>query len=384
MNGERDLVVLSHLRWVFVWQRPQHLISRLAGSAGRTWFVEEPVATGVDTPRLCHEQHGAVTRVWYEVPGDAWHTGFDDPLAAGYGGELLELVGRRSQRTTWLYTPMALPLVQALGGDLLIYDVMDDLASFAHAAPVQRLRRQQALHAADLVFAGGRSLHAAVADAAPGRAFLFASGVDPEHYAAARQSRRRASGQPPVAGYVGVVDERLDLELVERTAYQLPDWEIRLVGPVVKIDPATLPQAANLRYLGMAPYERLPEVIAGFDVALMPFAISQATRSLSPTKTLEYLAAGLPVVSTPIPDVVSDFADVVDLREDAVGFAAACRAVRDDCLRQRDAKLRPLLALHRWDAIAARMARLMEQAVTAEPLAEPVKAAPAQAAGDVA
>ena len=384
MSTERDLVVLSHLRWTFVWQRPQHLISRLAGSAGRTWFVEEPVATGVDTPRLGHEQHGAITRVWYEVPGDAWHTGFDDPLAAGYVGELLELVGRRPQRTTWLYTPMALPLAQALGGDLLVYDVMDDLASFRHAAPEQRLRRQQALHAADLVFAGGRSLHAAVADAAPGRAFLFASGVDPEHYRAARERRTRAARERPVAGYVGVVDERLDLELVERTARELPDWEIRLAGPVVKIDEDSLPQAPNLRYLGMQPYERLPEVMAGFDVALMPFAISEATRSISPTKTLEYLAAGLPVVSTPIPDVVSDFSEVVDLREDAAGFAAACRAVRQDSLRQRDAKLRPLLALHRWDAIAARMARLMDQALSGEGPAEPVKAAAAQVAGEVA
>jgi glycosyltransferase involved in cell wall biosynthesis len=168
-------------------------------------------------------------------------------------------------------------------------------------------RQRQALQAADVVFTGGRSLHRAVAEIRPD-AHLFPSGVDPEHYRAARL-RPRGSGRP-VAGYVGVIDERLDLGLIARLATDLADWEIRMIGPVIeKIEPDSVPLADNIVYLGKQPYERLPELLADFDVALMPFALNDATRSISPTKTLEYLAAGLPVVSTPVPGVVADYAD---------------------------------------------------------------------------
>ena len=171
-----------------------------------------------------------------------------------------------------------------------------------------------------------------------------------------------------MAGYVGVIDERIDLEIVAGLAERLPGWDIELVGPVFKIDPASLPQAPNVRYPGMQPYERLPAVMGGFDVSLMPFAMNAATRSLSPTKTLEYFAAGLPVVSTRVPDVVAGYSDIVHLRDDAAGFAAACREVLDHPLRERDEKLDALLAVHHWDVIAERMAALMDQ-VAAQPTA---------------
>lgn len=195
----------------------------------------------------------------------------------------------------------------------------------------------------------------------PGRTFCFPSGVDPEHYAAARTLRRRRGR--PVAGYVGVVDERLDLTLVAGLAAALPDWEVRVVGPVAKIDVASLPQAPNLAYLGKMGYERLPEVMAGFDVALMPFALNEATRSISPTKTLEYLAAGLPVVSTRVPDVAADFAGVVALADGAAGFAAACRAALAEDPEARAARVAPLLGRSTWDAIAADMDDLITRAV---------------------
>ena len=360
MNAQRELVVLSHLRWTFVWQRPQHLISRL-GRDARTFFVEEPVAAAVGEPRLVTETHDGIVRAWLEVPGPPGHRGFDDPAAAAYADLLLELLGGvHARRTVWLYTPIALPVAARLRPSQLVYDVMDDLASFKDASPEQRLRHKQALRAADLVFTGGRSLHAGVRDAAPGRTFLFPSGVEPEHYERARALRRRR--ERPVAGYVGVIDERLDLELVAGLAEALADWDIDMVGPVVKIDPSTLPRRANIRYPGMQPYERLPRVMGGFDVALMPFALNQATRSISPTKTLEYLAAGLPVVSTPVADVVTSFGDVVEIQDDAQGFAAACRRVHAHSIERRDAKVRPLLHLNRWDTIATRMRRLMDQA----------------------
>jgi glycosyltransferase involved in cell wall biosynthesis len=361
-SDQDELVVLSHLRWDWVWQRPQHLISRI-GAGRRTWFVEEPVpVTGLDGPRLATLDAGPVTRVWLEVPGtEGAHVGFGAPVAAPYFGLLSDLIGYPSgARDVWLYTPMALDLALALVPRLLVYDVMDDLASFAGAPPELLLRQRQALHEASVVFTGGRSIHRGVAGQNP-RTYLFPSGVDVEHYAPARSLRARRSR--PVAGYVGVVDERLDLGLVADLANALPDWEIRLVGPVTKIDPVTLPQAPNIAYLGKQPYDALPSVMASFDVALMPFALNAATRSISPTKTLEYLAAGLPVVSTPVPDVVTDFGSFVQIEDGGAAFAAACRNVVGHDTADRDARLAPVLARYRWDWIAASMEVLMTEAL---------------------
>ena len=352
------LVVLSHLRWTFVWQRPQHLISRLARNRP-TWFVEEPLPVeGLAEPRLCVEPHGDVQRVWLEVPGKAGtHVCFSDPRAASYESLLVDLRGADAGRLAWLYTPMALPLAQALGPDLLVYDVMDDLAAFKGASPELLLRQRQTLKRADVVFTGGRSLHRSVASRRPEGTHCFPSGVDPTHYSPAVEMREPKSRR--VAGYVGVIDERLDLDLVAGMAEALPDWEIRMVGPVLKIDSATLPQSGNITYPGPALYTDLPQVMAAFDVALMPFAMNEATRSISPTKTLEYLAAGLPVVSTRVPDVVSDFGELVDLQDDGAGFADACRRVERHCAQSRAAKAEPLLHWHHWDTIASQMEELI-------------------------
>ena len=350
-------MVLSHLRWTFVWQRPQHLVSRLATSR-RTWFVDEPIAVqGLTNSALGTEHHGDVCQVWLEVPGSDSHVSFSDPRAAGYITELTTLLGTHPNRTAWLYTPLALPLAEALGPKTLVYDVMDDLASFKGAPPELTLRQRRALKQADVVFTGGRSLHRSVVQRRPEGTHCFPSGVDPDHYAPAIGLRR--PGSRKVAGYVGVIDERLDLELIGDLASTLPDWRIRMVGPVAKIDPATLPRARNIVYPGPAQYADLPKVMAGFDVALMPFALNEATRSISPTKTLEYLAAGLPVVSTRVPDVVSDFGELVDLQDDAAGFADACRRVAEHCPQARAAKAEPTMHWHHWDTIAERMERLI-------------------------
>jgi glycosyltransferase involved in cell wall biosynthesis len=355
-----ELVVLSHLRWDWVWQRPQHLISRV-GRGRRTWFVEEPVpVSDVTEPRLVTQETEIVTRVWLEVPGEpGTHVGFNDPRAESYFRHLSAFLGEAEDaRDVWLYTPMALDLALALVPRLFVYDVMDDLSSFAMAPPELLLRERQALQEASVVFTGGRSIHRGVEGHNP-RTFLFPSGVDVEHYAPARKLRP-LSRERHVAGYVGVIDERIDLSLVASLAAALPDWEIQMVGPVCKIDEASLPQADNIAYLGKQPYEKLPDVMAGFDVALMPFALNEATRSISPTKTLEYLAAGLPVVSTRVPDVVSDFGSFVQLEDDGAGFARACRNVRRHDTAERDARLAPVLTRYRWDWIAAEMQKHMD------------------------
>ena len=364
-----ELVAFSHLRWTFVWQRPQHLLSRIA-SGRRLWFVEEPVAVpGLRDAVLRTERHGLIERVWLEVPSDPQHICFSDPAAAGYAAQLRELLGEHDDRAAWLYTPMALPLVDALDLPLLVYDVMDDLSSFAGASPAQRHQQLAALERASVVFTGGRSLHRSASTHRGNDIHCFPSGVEPEHYEPA-VSMRAPEPSRPVAGYVGVIDERLDMDLVADLAAALPEWEIRMVGPVAKIDRASLPQAPNITYPGPADYADLPKVMAGFDVALMPFALNEATRSISPTKTLEYLAAGLPVVSTRVPDVVACFPDVVDLQDDGAGFADACQRVLRHSAEVRAGRCRAHLHEHHWDTIANRMDELLVRVHTGATLQE--------------
>lgn len=377
----RELVVLSHLRWVFVWQRPQHLISRLAANYDRTWFIEEPAHGNVFEPRLRVEEHQHVTRVWLEVPNGTKLDGFDAAASEAYIAHLADLLPDAADpdadidRTVWLYTPMALDVARALNPAQVVYDVMDDLAAFKNAPQGLILRQRKTLREADVVFTGGRSLHRGVVEHRPAGTHCFPSGVEPEHYEPAilQRLREKAPGDPPVAGYVGVIDERIDLDLIARMALELPDWLISVVGPVAKIDPADLPQAPNIVYPGPRQYAELPHVMSGFDVALMPFALNEATCSISPTKTLEYLAAGLPVVSTGVPDVVTDYSGIVDIRDDAAGFAEACRAALAECRDARAERCQPVLREQHWDTIASRMASLIE-AVREDALAAEVTA----------
>jgi len=372
-RSQPDLVVLSHLRWSWVWQRPQHLVSRFsvqrAAAGARTWFVEEPIAADVQQPRIRSEQRDGITRIWLEVVGPNDPTGsisFNDPRAADYPRLLAQLLaeqGCRQSPDLWVYTPMAYDLAQQLDGGRLVYDVMDDLSSFLHAPEGLRLRQRQLLSAADVVFTGGRSLHRSTLSQRRHAVHLFPSGVEAEHYAASRKLRKPRSQK--VAGYVGVVDERVDLELIASLAAELPDWSMQIIGPVAKIDEGDLPRLANIEYVGMVAYQELPLRMADFDVALMPFALNQATRAISPTKTLEYLAAGLPVVSTRVPDVLSDYADVVHFADTGKEFAAACDEVITQPQADRDRLVRPIQARQGWDYIASSMTRLLNEHTTA-------------------
>ncbi|YCK79771.1 glycosyltransferase (plasmid) [Arthrobacter sp. D3-18] len=354
-----ELIVLSHLRWDWVWQRPQHLVSRI-GSRCSTWYVEEPLTpspgfTGKN--QMNHTQVSGLNRAWLEIPEQGHHVGFSDDVLPDYIAQLPDLLGTPAgERVVWLYTPLALELALTLQPTTLVYDVMDDLAAFKDAPPELVVRQRQALRQADVVFAGGKSLHRSMVRQGRTDTLLFPSGVEPEHYRTTT-APGRVPGQRPVAGYVGVLDERLDLRLIADLANALPEWDLKMYGPVAKIDPASLPQAPNISYEGYTCYADLPAAMAALDVALMPFALNEATRSISPTKTLEYLAAGLPVVSTRVPDVVADFTGLVHLHDDGKSFASRCRnlGVRDPS-RAPQPKIRELLQQHHWDTIAARMA----------------------------
>ena len=325
-NGmpQKTLIVFSHLRWGFVFQRPQHLLSRLA-QYHRVLFIEEPIYDA-GSPTLHYSNPAPnVTVIQPHTPISA--PGFHDDQIATLQLLLAELVDEQEQPIVWFYTPMALPLLTPFTPSLVIYDCMDELSAF-NMAPRQLQQRESALMTrADLVFTGGSSLYEAKKNKHHA-IYCFPSSVDAVHF---EQALDRGNGHPqqqalprPRLGYYGVIDERLDLSLVATLADAHPEWQIVMVGPVVKIDPATLPQRANVHWLGQQPYEALPQFLAGWDVCLMPFALNASTQFISPTKVLEYMAAQLPIVSTAIADVARHYAELVAIAYRPEEFVLAC------------------------------------------------------------
>ncbi len=371
----QDIVCFSHLRWDFVWQRPQHLLSRLSKHA-RVFFVEEPV-TNLDSygEHLHHfEGRGAdnvrVVRLVQPAKDHRW-LGHGDPATQDTYEKLLRGFLKQEGVTNpllWFYTPMALPFAKALPHGGVVYDVMDELSTFKDAPEGLLKRADTLLKRADLVFAGGPSLWRSRVGKNP-NLHLFPSGVDEAHFERATRSDVERPEDlldigGPVLGYFGVIDERMDLALLKHLAEERPDWHVVMLGPVVKIEATSLPQAPNLHYLGMKAYEDLPGYLAHFDVALIPFALNEATEFLSPTKTLEYLAADKPVVSTPLPDVVGLYGEVVRVGATPAAFLRAVEAALAEdraAKTQRHERAQTLLTRYSWDAIATAMAHELEQ-----------------------
>ena len=356
----RDLVCFSHLRWDFVYQRPNHLMARAARDR-RVFFVEEPVFLPDGPTRLTSAMRGGVTVLTPQIPlGLASETvtrrlaGLMDELVAG------EAIDRPN---LWYYTPMSLPWTRHLAANATVYDSMDYLAGFHGAAPELLGLEEELLQRADLVFCGGASLHARMRDRHP-NSHCFPSSVDLDHFRQARSTTvvpadQAAIGRPRV-GYAGVIDERVDLDLIDSVAAARPDWQVVLVGPVVKIPADLLPSRPNIHQLGMKTYQELPGYLAGWDVGWMPFARNAATRFISPTKTPEYLAAGLPVVSTSIQDVVDPYGrralvTIADSVADTV--RAMGRALAGNVPDRADVD--SFLAIRSWDRTWAAMNELV-------------------------
>ena len=301
-----DIVCFSHLRWNFVYQRPQHLLSRFA-KVGRVFMIEEPVADS----RTWMEFNTPEPSVVVLTPHIDQHAVHDTQLLLD--GLLREAGEEHSidNFIAWFYTPMALPLLKNFyQPDLVIYDCMDELSAFKNAPPMLRSHEQELMTLADIVFTGGHNLYRAK-KALHHNIHPFPSSIDKKHFGQARFVTEIPPDQQIVKGiklgFFGVIDERFDISLIAEVADKRPDWNIILIGPVVKVDPATLPQNKNIYYLGSKSYQELPSYLAGWDVALIPFAMNESTEFISPTKTPEYLAGGKPVVSTPIKDVVEPY-----------------------------------------------------------------------------
>ena len=370
------LICFAHLRWNFVTQRPQHLMSRIAGQYDVTYWEEPEFGAEAPSLRLSRCAQSNVTVATPLLPdgtdpdGDVVRQLLDTYLAA-----------RSGPLIRWYYTPMMLAFSAHLNAVCTVYDCMDELANFDFAPPQLLEREAMLLAAADVVFTGGYSLYESKRSRHD-NVHAFPSSVDAGHFAQAR-SLPRAGAAGPTIGFYGVIDERLDLELVGHIAAARPDWTIEMVGPVVKIDPATLPMRDNLKWQGSASYDDLPAVLARWDVAIMPFAINAATRFISPTKTPEYLAAGKPVVSTAIVDVARHYGEFEGVRiaENADAFVAAIEALLP--LASGGDWLSPVdqaIAAMSWDETAAQMLALID---IARQEREVLNAAPAKEHYDV-
>jgi UDP-galactopyranose mutase len=363
MLSECDLLCFSHLRWDFVFQRPQHLLTRFARHRN-VYFVEEPIFVPRDnadleislkregivvvTPRFPEEYRGedCSSRIRHLV----------DAFIERFVSE---------EYLCWYYTPMALSFTRHLTPLALVYDCMDELSLFAGAHPEIVVREQELLKRASLVFTGGYSLyrekkrhHASV--------YPFPSSIDGAHFGKARSLIDQPADQidipSPRVGFFGVIDERMDIELLEAIARARPDLHYVMIGPVVKIDPALLPKLPNIHYLGSKRYEQLPEYLAGWDVAMLPLALNDATRFISPTKTPEYLAGGVPVVSTPITDVVDPYGikGMVQIAASPEEFVAAIdRALEQRSSREWLSKVDTHLATMSWDRTWSQMNKLI-------------------------
>jgi glycosyltransferase involved in cell wall biosynthesis len=382
------LIVFSHLRWNFVYQRPQHLLSRLARHYP-VLFIEEPVngaaarvevSSPVDNVRVLRPQ----------TPVDA--AGFHDdqlPVLSPLLTDWLQEQGI-DDYVVWFYTPMALPLLADLQPRAVVYDCMDELSAFKDAPRQLRQREAALLKSAHLVLAGGPSLFEAKRTLHP-NVLCVPSAVDAQHYAPqvatsridlmlkAEQVQGRIPG--PRLGFFGVIDERLDTDLLAAVADAERDWQVVMVGPVVKIDAAQLPQRPNIHWLGQQPYQLLPQLVADWDVCLLPFALNDSTRYISPTKTLEYMAAEKPIVSTPVHDVVAMYGDVVRIGADTPSFIEACRWALSETPYKRAERIGEMLATvsrFSWDNTARCVHEAIEKAIAVRPVpvATPLPALP--------
>jgi glycosyltransferase involved in cell wall biosynthesis len=360
-----DIVCFSHLRWNFVYQRPQHLLSRFR-KYHRVFVIEEPV---YDAPSRFNEIYqDPKSSVWIVVP-HLPHSAKDDEVLEAQRS-LLDLFMDSmniKQYLLWYYSPMALGFSDHLQPEIIVYDCMDELSAFRFAPPALKYYESLLLDIAHIVFTGGHHLFEAKAHL-HNNIHPFPSSIDKEHFMKAREISEGPFDQQfiphPRIGYYGVVDERFDIPLLNEMASKRPGWSFVIIGPVVKIDPDSLPKRENIYYLGSKEYRQLPAYLGGWDVAMMPFALNESTKYISPTKTPEYLAGGKQVVSTSIRDVVVPYGQegIVKIADTPDDFIAAIEELLlnthyDTWLQKVD----EFLADNSWDKTWKQMWKLIAE-----------------------
>jgi glycosyltransferase involved in cell wall biosynthesis len=361
------LICFSHLRWNFVFQRPQHLMSRFAREMNVIYW-EEPVDLAPNETAFLQVREAQdaenvriiVPHLPQGMPEDAREAALKRLLDA-------HLASLRGSLVAWYYTPMMLPFSRHIEPDVLVFDAMDELSKFKFAPAKLLDLEKELIERADVVFTGGSSLYEAKKDRHH-NVHCFPSSVDRAHFAKARSKLFDPADQEdlprPRLGFYGVIDERFDTELLSKAAEMRPDWSFVMVGPVVKISDEDLPKRHNIHYLGGKTYAELPAYLSGWDVALMPFAMNESTQFISPTKTPEYLAGGKPVVSTPIKDVVRHYGELegVAIASTPEEFVAACDAAIELSHNPESGWLAEadlMLSASSWDTTQARIAGLL-------------------------
>jgi UDP-galactopyranose mutase len=360
-----DLVCFSHLRWDFVFQRPQHLMTRFARDR-RVFFIEEPMwYDGPTRLDIQHKENGPYVCVPQIENGTPLET-LSEVISTQIG---FLLSAHESDRyVLWFYTPMMLTMADGLKPLAVVYDCMDELSAFRGAPPQLVEREQQLMARADLVFTGGHSLFEAKRSKHDA-AYPFPSSVDVKHFGSAADIKDEVPDQQTIAhpriGFAGVIDERLDIGLLDGIAELRPDWQFVMIGPVVKISEDDLPKRDNIHYLGMKSYDSLPAYLAGWDVAMMPFALNESTKYISPTKTPEYLSAGLPVVSTAITDVVRPYGEMglVHIAGTPDEFVAGIAAAMQEDKETRMNQVAEFLAENSWDKTFDSMLQLIDDVI---------------------
>ncbi|WP_445240970.1 glycosyltransferase family 1 protein [Microcoleus vaginatus] len=348
---------------------PQHLLSRCAKSR-RVFFVEEPIYSAATDWWLDVSIHES--GVWVIVPHLT--KGTSEATAQTAQQAMLDDLFRAaeiSQYILWYYTPMAVSFTNHLKPLAVVYDCMDELAAFKGAHPDLKANENQLLKHASVVFTGGHNLYEAKQHQHP-NIHAFPSSIEKEHFATARNLSQEPADQKdiphPRLGFYGVIDERMDIKLLGDIAQARPDWHLVIIGPVAKIAPATLPTHPNIHYLGGKSYQELPAYLGGWDIAMLPFAINQSTKFISPTKTPEYLAAGKPVISTPIRDVVRPYGEngLVRIASNSEEFVACAQEILSESSDVRTKWLSDVdafLADNSWDNTWGEMLGLIESAI---------------------
>jgi UDP-galactopyranose mutase len=377
-GGTTDLVCFSHLRWDFVFQRPQHLLTRCARDR-RVFFVEEPVFGNCSMRLDVRQAEAGVHVVVPYLP-----TGLRSEIAIN--AVMTEMTSQLftehdiKDYIFWYYTPMALSFTDRFTPIASVYDCMDELSAFKGAHSRLPILEKQLFRQVDLVFTGGQSLYEAKRGQHPA-VYAFPSSIDKAHFGKARNTVPDPEDQQhiphPRLGFFGVIDERFDIDLLDQVASQRPEWHFVIIGPVVKIDPDTLPKHKNIHYLGGKKYDELPNYLAGWDIALLLFARNESTRFISPTKTPEYLAAGKPVISTSIRDVVRPYGELqlVEITDTAADFIAAAEKILcgSRCGADWLAKVDAFLENISWDNTWAQMSDLIDRVIRKK---RPARSAP--------
>lgn len=348
-----NIICFSHLRWDFVFQRPHHLMSRFAKHS-KIYFMEEPVMVETEKATMLFIQKEENICVMVpQLPHGLNEFAIQQTIA----GLLKQFFNTQNLTdwTFWYYTPLALSFSEGFIPGQIVYDCMDELSAFKFAPVALIEMEKRLLSKSDIVFTGGHSLYEAKKNM-HANIWPVPSSIDHKHWASARKSDIEPADQRNIngikIGFFGVIDERFDLDLIKNLAESRPDWNIILIGPVVKIDGETLPKNANIHYLGQRNYKELPQYLSGWQVALIPFAINESTKFISPTKTPEYLAAGIPVVSTPIRDVVIPYGvkKIVHIASDYQEFIQAIELILKDKNQAQRRKIADVyLSDNSWD-----------------------------------